>query len=342
MLPPIRLALPLAAALVAGPLTGIAAADGGACDGARDRPACTILRPVHGPPARSASHASPECVVIVGGLGSATDNTDEGFFRAVLGEIADDVRFRMIRFGVDEGSYRTTGDLSRNGEELRSVIGHASDECEAVHVLAHSMGGVVADRALSKGVAASHGIATYVALASPHNGANGARAIRPAIEADALFAAGARLAAGATGMHDPTSEAVRDLARTRAPLPVRAEAAVRLRVVTDAIVIRRDVFDRRVDVREYMPRSMAELEGHEQIVHHPLAQQVVRGTIATRRALAEARSAEEVREAELASVAIDGVLATVEEGARHGLLTAALASRSTPLGTVANALAPAR
>lgn len=273
--------------------------------------------------------------MIVGGLGSPTDNSDEGFFRAALGDIADDARFRTIRFGVHEGSYRTSGDVSRNGEELRSVIADASEECGAVHVLAYSMGGVVADRALSKTVT---GIATYVALASPHNGANAARAIRPALEADVLFATGASLAARLTGAHDPTSDAVRDLARTRAPLPVRAEAAVRLHVVTDPIVLRRDVLDRRVDVREYMPASAAELEGHGRIVDHPLAQEVVRTTIATHRAPSEGRSVDELNEAELASIAIDRVLGTVEEGARVALLTAALASRSTPLGTVVNAL----
>lgn len=339
MLRPVCLALTLATLLIAGPFATAAAADGAMCTAAPGRPACTILRPVDAPPARGSAPMSGECVVIVGGLGSPTDNSDEGFFGAALGDVADDERFRTIRFGVDQGSYDTTGDISRSGEELRSVLDGASDECGSVHLLAHSMGGVVADRALSK---STRGIATYVALSSPHNGANAARAIRPAIEADALFAAGARLAAVAAGAHDPTAEAVRDLARARAPRPARAEAAVRLRIVTDALVLRRDNHDRRVDFREYLPVSLEQSEGHGEIVHHPVAQGVVRDTITRHRAPDDARPPEEIRAATLASLAIDEILATVEEGLRTVLLAVALASPSTPLGTVVSAMASAR
>lgn len=324
-------------ALVLAPAFALPASADDGCGGS-GRPTCTILRP---PAAQARERSSggwgQECIVVVGGLGSPTDGSDADFFDAVLGDLAHEPRFRMIRFGVDDGTYRTTGDLSRNGEELRSAIGRASDECEAVHVLAHSLGGVVADRALSK---AARGVATYVALASPHNGANIARTIRPALEADELLAAAARLAARASGAHDPMSEAIRDLARTRAPRPVRAEAAIRLRLVTDAVVLRRDSIDRRVDVREYMPAG--EIEGHAAIVRHPLAQDVVRGTIAARRAPEEVRSPDEVTTAALASVAIDDVLGAVEESARIGLLASALTLRSAPFATVANALAAVR
>lgn len=317
-----------------------ASADGGrVCSLAPGRPACTILRPSRQPDpvAMRPAIGSSECIVLVGGLGSPTDH-DDRFFAPVLGELDADARFRQYRFGVDgAGSFDTSGAISRNGEQLRSLIHRLSSECPAIHVLSHSMGGAVADRAFSMGDLANDGVVSYVALAAPHNGATGARAVRPAVEADTLFAAGLSATTRAVAIHDPTTDAVRDLSRLRAPRPVRDIEAVRLRLVTDEFVLRRDNADRRVDVRDYLPTSTWQLEGHGQVVHNETVQQVVRTTIATHRVPAEERSSAELREAGLASIAIDQALAGLEDRARIGLLAAALTTRST-LGPVSTAL----
>lgn len=316
-----------------------ASADGGhVCSLAPGRPACTILRPFRQPgpvPTRPAIGSS-ECVVLVGGLGSPTDR-DDRFFAPVLGELDADPRFQQYRFGVDAGSFDTYRAISRNGEQLRSVIHHLSTECQAIHVLSHSMGGAVADRAFSMGDLANDGVVSYVALAAPHNGATGARAARPAVEADALFAAGLSATTRAVAIPDPTTDAVRDLSRLRAPRPVRDVEAVRLRLVTDEFVLRRDNADRRVDVRDYLPTTTWQLEGHGQVVHNETVQQVVRTTIATHRVPAEDRSSTALRDAELASIVIDQALAGLEDRARIGLLAAALTTRSI-LGPVSTAL----
>lgn len=281
MLLPRLVAPAIALALCAGPLASVAFGDGGACDVSRGRPTCTILRP--SPPATpreaAAAIGRQQCIVIVGGLGSPTDGSDADFFGAVLGDLVDSADHRSIRFGLDAGSYDTTGAISRSAEELRAVISRASDDCEAIHILAHSMGGVVVDRALSKGDPAAAGVATYVAMASPHNGATVARVVRAALDHDPLLAHTASAVADIFGLPDPGSDAIRDLARARAPARIPRVEHLRVRMVTDEVVLRGDNIDRRVDVREYAPAALDELLGHGGIVRSAPVQRIVRETI---------------------------------------------------------------
>src|SRR5439155_589326 len=44
-----------------------------------------------------------------------------------------------------------------------------------VHIVTHSMGGVVADRAFAQGLSHEDGVATYVAWSAPHSGSDAAR-----------------------------------------------------------------------------------------------------------------------------------------------------------------------
>lgn len=319
--------LTIAIAAVLSALTGAtASADGGVCGLPDGRPACTILRPlaVHATRERMSVGWEQECIVVVGGLGSPTDGSDAGFFREALGEVGDDPHFQLIRFGVDEGLYDTTGGISRSGAALRQVIRRNASACDAIHLLAHSMGGAVVDRALSKLEPADLGIATYIAMSSPHNGANGARAVRPALEASPTVAAAASAAADLVNFHDPTKDAVRDLARIAAPRPTRDVAAVRLRLVTDPIVLRRDNYDRRVDVREYPAESVDQVrDGHGGIVRNALAQQILRETIVTHRTPPDTRSPSEITAAADASERADRVIGGIEAVAGAALLGAA-------------------
>lgn len=260
-----RIALALAAALL-WPLVQAAPAD--ACGG-RERPVCTVLRPA----AEVARMRDPvgwgqDCIVVVGGLGSPVDGSDAAYFGAALGDLANSVGHRLVRFGVDRGSYDTTGAISRSGAALGSVLRGLSVDCDAIHVLAHSMGGAVADRALSKLEPGSLGIATYVAMASPHNGATLARVVR------AIAAVPESVGAG-----DLTSDALDDLASMRAPRRIPRLEHVRLRMTSDLFVLHRDNHDPRVDVRELDPASLGELEGHGGIVRDRRVQEIVRETI---------------------------------------------------------------
>lgn len=260
-----RIAIALAVALLS-PLAQAVPAD--ACGG-RERPVCTILRPAADDArARDPVGWGQDCIVVVGGLGSPVDGSDAAYFTAALGDLANSVAHRLIRFGVDRGSYDTTGAISRSGAALGSVLRGLSADCDAIHVLAHSMGGAVADRALSKLDPGSLGISTYVALASPHNGATLARIVR-AVAA----------VAEATGTMDLTSDALDDLASMRAPRRIPRLEHVRLRLTSDLVVLHRDNHDPRVDVRELDPAARGELEGHGGIVRDRRVQEIVRETI---------------------------------------------------------------
>ena len=275
------LALALAAAGLQVPLAASpASADPGCAP--LGTPACTILRPIAAPAHRRVEASAPSCVVTVGGLGSSPI---DGFFDPLLAgaRTAEDGRgIVTIRFGYDRSDrhpYDTYGAIDVSAAHLRSLVRDLEDECFAIDVVAHSMGGAVVDRAFSMGMSSRDGVRTYLPLASPHNGSFAARALRLGVELDDTFASAASAIARATGWHDPTSAAVGDLAEHRAPRPPRGVETVRQRLVTDLTVLRRDSVDRRYDVREYLVGSLAELEGHGGIARNEHVRDVVARTL---------------------------------------------------------------
>lgn len=271
----------LALALIAGPFAVVASAEPG-CGGV-GRPTCTILRPLPGPSREQTTVGwGQDCIVIVGGFGSPTDGSDAGFFSMALGDLAWSIDHRLIRFGVDQGDYETTGAISRSGAELRRVIRSISPDCDAIHLLAHSMGGVVVDRALAKTEPAALGVATYVAMASPHNGATLARVVTAVVEHEPLLGMG--ITALSSALDRPVaSDAVRDLATTRAARRIPRLEHVRVRMKNDLFVHAADHRDRRVDVREFDPATWDEKEGHGDIVRNERVQTLVRQTVRTGR-----------------------------------------------------------
>lgn len=244
-------------------------------------PACTILRPPPTDLRRVAPFGAPACIVLVGGFGSPTDGSDDAFFAEALGPLANDPAIRLIRFGVTDGTYDTTGRIDPSASELRDVLRRASNECSRIHVFAHSMGGVVADRALAKLTDPSAlGVATYVPMSSPHNGSYAARMIAPPLEDDALLAAAVSTVTSPWRM-DPTRGAASDLARVTPPRPPRGIAELRVRGASDAFVLYRDWADRRYAMLELAPENSAELlNGHARIVGNSQAQTALRATIA--------------------------------------------------------------
>lgn len=313
MLRPIcLLLLPIVITALAGPLATRGAADGGRC-GDRGKPPCTILRPPQlGPP--SDTHAlAPECIVAVGGFGSTSGDRA---FDALLGWTGDESLYQVFHFGHrdDRFEYDTTGPIDVSGEDLRSFVASLAPDCRAIHIVAHSMGGAVADRAFSKGLSAQDRVATYLALSSPHNGATLAQALRRPIERDPLLAIEISVLARTLGQPDPTTQAARDLADLVVSRPrreIRVPSA-RLRVATDGMVLRRDNIDRRADVREYFATDA--LEGHGGILHNDQVRRVLQTTVASHEIAVDNRSQLERGVADAVSRKLDADLSGVYAG----------------------------
>jgi hypothetical protein len=274
---------------------------------------------------------------VVGGLGSPPN---DDFFDPILdrlGTTSDGRPFRAFRFGWDRGDryrYDTYGAIDRSALTLRALIRDLSDECVTTDVLAHSMGGVVADRAFSMGVSAADGVTAYVPLASPHNGSFDARAVRFGVELDDTYAALASTVAQRTGLHDPTSAAVRDLAVRRSPRPPRGVVAVRQKLVHDLMVLHGDLADRRMDVRELLPTSLDEFEAHSGIVHNARAVDVAVRTIREHAVPGDDRTDAERRAAFLAARAVQRYWGGVVAAA--GLAMADVAAGAVISGAVRN------
>jgi hypothetical protein len=291
----------LASAFLVGPAATTALADGGC--GAPGRPACTVLRPI--PPTTSAPSplGAGDCVLEVGGLGSTADETGRAF-EDLVGDL-DGVRVETLE-------YDTLGKIAVGADVLRDHARGLARSCAAVHILAHSMGGVVADRAFSKGLSAADGIATYVPLASPHNGATAARELCGIGEIDPGYAELLRQVAALLDLADPTAEAICDLARVTPARAPRGVASARLRLVTDPLVLRRDHVAPHRDVRELLPAGPAELEGHGGILRNAEARAIVRGSIEDRSVPIDERGPEHRLVAAIVSIEADHVAAATQ------------------------------
>ena len=313
MLPPLRsLVLPFVIAALAGPLATTATADGGRC-GDRGRPPCTVLRPPQLGPPTDTHHLAPECIVAVGGFGSTSGDQA---FDALLGWTSDEPLYQVFHFGYrdDRFRYDTTGPIDVSGEDLRGFVASLAPDCRAIHIVAHSMGGAVADRAFSKGLSGRDRVATYLALSSPHNGATLAQALRRPIERDPLIAIEIGVLARTLGQPDPTTSAARDLADLVVSRPrreIRVPSA-RLRLATDAMVLRRDNIDRRSDVREYF--AVDALEGHGAILRNDQVRRVLQTTVASHAVAVDNRSSLERGVADAVSRKLDANLSDAYAG----------------------------
>jgi len=263
----------VAAALLALPLLLSLGAAASADDG---RPARTVERATELPPRRATTER--ELVMLVGGLGSsASDATWE----ALKARYSGDPRYELRRFGADPRfPYDTLGPLEPNAVNLRDEVRALSPRYAAVHLVTHSMGGAVADRAFAQGLSAADGVRTYVALAAPHNGATAARIAQGAL-AQAQDEALEVRAAAAIAMHDPATAATRDLAVRRESRAIRDVTRLDLRLATDLLVLRRDSAVSGAPSRVLLPSSPGTLEGHGGVLRDPAVLDAVTATIAT-------------------------------------------------------------
>ncbi len=176
------------------------------------RPPLTVLRAAERAPSASgiATHApQKELIVLVGGYASGSDDHVFDAFRARVAEAGG---YDVVRFGQDLGAYDTFGAVDANAVQLRDSVRTASTGYGGVHIVTHSMGGVVADRAFELGLSAADGVTTYVAWAAPHDGAHAAQALQTTLNVSGPVRDDTR-AFTAAHFRDPDSAAVHDLWR---------------------------------------------------------------------------------------------------------------------------------
>ncbi|HEX4743348.1 MAG TPA: hypothetical protein VFW12_01610 [Candidatus Limnocylindria bacterium] len=286
----------VAAALLALPLLLLSGAVALADDGGPSR---TVGRATELPPRRD---ATKELLMLVGGLGSSAD---DGTWDALIARYQGDPRFEIRRFGADPRyPYDTRGDVEASAIRLRDEIRSIAHRYTAVHLVTHSMGGVVADRALADGLSSADGVRTYIALAAPHNGATAARVARTSLslagdESLELRAVTAGL------VHDPGGDAVRDLAERRSSGPAAGLARIDVRLATDLLVSSPDSRSAGVESRILLPSSFATLEGHGGILEDPAVLDLITTTVATGAPPPDTRGAVLRGATELASRTVD-------------------------------------
>lgn len=304
---------------LAGPLAAAASAD---CGGA-GRPACSILRPPPAPPAPPPPALAPECVLFVGGIGSHVYDPGYRSFDDIAAALPAGVRVHAFR-------YDSYGPIADAAARLRDEARSLAADCATVHVVAHSMGGVVADRAFSLGLTGSDRVGTYVALASPHNGAWAAIQLCGIGEIDERASELFRRLAQLLRAPDITAASVCDMARTKPPRPPRLVHELRLRLADDEIVLHSDWADRRYDARELLPH-LGELDGHGAILRDDRALAAIAASVTSGRPPSDDRGDLERAAGTLVGTAADGVLQAGHRELAHGLFAAAYVSRAATL-----------
>ena len=251
-------------------------------------------------PQWSHAPARKELVIFVGGYGSTREEND-----GVCADIRtwfDPDRYEIACFGDDPAfPYDTYGPIDNGARTLIAQIRSQPSKYSSIDIIAHSMGGVVADRAFADGLSSQDGVAVSIAIASPHSGSKFARVGNAALPLVTPAADIIRAEALMVGSSDPKSAAARDLASMR---PIRAPRAVtRLDVAlaNDVLVSTDDSRDPGIEERLYLPEvriefgarpkvDLSQLEGHGGSLANRELRSVVVETIRTHRVPPDHRS----------------------------------------------------
>jgi hypothetical protein len=265
-------------------MTLVASADEGsptapASASPRVRPPTGVLRHVDAPTASPGTEStSKELVVLVGGYQSCAC-PDDGTFDALRRQLATMPGLTVVRFGEDPRfPYDTYGPIDPSAASLRDEIRFYAPGYSGVHIVTHSMGGVVADRAFANGLSRADGVVTYVSWSAPHDGSDAARGIELARKITATFEPALRDGLLKLQM-DPDSAAVRDLARTRATAVPAGVIRLDLRQASDVLVTAREARDPGVPSRDLV----GGWDGHGGILTDTTAIDLTMRTIASRR-----------------------------------------------------------
>ena len=252
------------------------------------------------PPTAPPDTHAKEVVILVGGYQSCACLNDHDW---------DTLRDRLLASGYDVVSfgkdprhpYDTLGRIEPSAISLRDQARELGTQYGGVHIVAHSMGGVVADRAFVDGLSAADGVLTYVAWSSPHDGSEIGRAVDVGRAAHGDMEVVREIAHEAG--NEPDSPATRDLAITRAPPPPAGVVRLDLRESTDAFVTNADARDPGVPSRILRTTQPGKLlpNGHGAILTDPNAIDLTVQTIATRRVPPDERSQGAIADAEAES-----------------------------------------
>jgi len=250
------------------------------------------------PPQTNRGAAKKELVIFIGGYGSSREEND-----GVCADVRtwfDPSRYEIACFGDDPAfPYDTYGPVDDSARTLIAQIRSQPEKYSSVDIIAHSMGGVVADRAFADGLSSTDGVAVSVAIASPHSGSKYARVSTVALPlvtpvADIIRAEAVRYSS------DPQSLAANDLASFRSVRPPSRVARLDLSLVNDVLVSSDDSRDPGVQQRLYLPQvhvdingrklDLSELEGHGGSLRNHELRAVVVETIETHRVPPDHRS----------------------------------------------------
>lgn len=244
-----------------------------------------------------------ELIVLVGGYQSCAC-PDDGTFDALRDRVVKDGAFDVVRFGADPRfPYDTFGPVAPNAINLRDEVRALAPDYDGVHVVTHSMGGVVADQAFAHGLSRSDGVVSYVSWSAPHSGSDAARA---------LVAAGAVSGTMSGPMRESLlwlrmeadSPAVRDLAVAGPVAPPQGVVRLDLREASDLLVTQRDARDPGIPSRT-LDRAV---EGHGGILEDPDALDLTLRTITERRVPPDERPRLAIAAAEARSEKIGGAV----------------------------------
>ena len=307
----------------------------------RIRPPIGVLRHVDAAQTAVPSVApapARELVVLVGGYQSCAC-PDDGTFDVLRDRLSGLDHFDVIRFGTDPRfPYDTYGPIAPNARNLRDEIRAASTDYAGVHIVTHSMGGVVADQAFAQGLSRDDGVISYVSWSAPHSGSDAARAI--GLTRALTGSAGGGLRESLLWFQmEADSFAVADLAIARPPAPPAGVVRLDLREASDLLVTARDAADPGVPSRILI----GPVEGHGGILKDPQAIDQTIRTMVERRVPPDERSRALRIVAEQESRRVgDSVLVAVCVLACVACLTAMLlrGPASAPLGKALRAYLP--
>jgi hypothetical protein len=274
-----------------------------------------------------------ELIVLVGGYQSCAC-PDDGTFDAFKNRVPAGGRFDVVRFGADPRyPYDSFGAVAPSAVNLRDHIRSVAPGYAAVHVVSHSMGGVVADRAFEAGLSRDDGVVTYVSWSAPHSGSDAARAmvLTRAVSGESVRAFRESLL---WFQMESESDAVRDLARARAVTPPVGVVRLDLREATDVLVTDRDARSPGVPSR-ILTRAV---EGHGGILQDPEALDQTLRTISERRVPPDERSRLLQAAAQQQSQRIGSLVLAALCVVTCVICVTALAARSPFVGPLSSAL----
>ena len=212
-----------------------------------------VFEPVRAPARKK------ELILFVGGYGSTPT---DGAFDELEARFPPE-SYEVRRLGDDPNfPYDTYGSVDANARVLTDQIRKISADYSGVDIVSHSMGGVVVDRAIAGGLSSGDGVRTYVAIASPHSGADFARA--PAWVLPMIAPVKEIVRAGGVAVaRDPQSQAINDLATARPIPPPAGIVRVDASLASDGFVNEFDARDPGVPQRLFLPVTPREwLDGH--------------------------------------------------------------------------------